>query len=98
MLRKSADLSNIKFDEKCKKCKKDLSMTVRLVEGTPCYESEAGDAHVVEHVWLEYFKDGDYYHLSVLTNSYTAVVEQINECWREGDDIALCVMYTCTAE
>ena len=97
-LRKGADLSSIKVDEKCEKCKKDFSMTVRLVEGTPCYEVEAGDAHVVEHVWLWYYKDGCYYPLYVLTNSYSDVVEQINECWREGDDIGLYVMYTCTAE
>ena len=97
-LREGADLSSIKVDSKCKKCKKDLSMTVRLVEGTPCYESEAGDAHVVEHVWLWYYnKNGRYQTLSVLTNSYSDVVEQINECWREGD-VGLCVMYTCTAE
>ena len=97
-LYKGDDLSSIKLDRKCEKCKKDLySVTVRLVEGTPCYEVEAGDAHVVEHVCLVYIKDG-YYHLSVLTNSYSDVVEQINECWREGDYIALCVMYTCTAE
>ena len=98
ILCKGDDLSSIKVDSKCEKCKKDLSVTVRLVEGTPCYEVEAGDAHVVEHVWLVYIKDGGYYHLSVLTNSYSDVVEQINECWREGDYIALCVMYTCTAE
>ena len=97
ILCKGADLSSIKFDSNCEKCKKDFSMTVRLVEGTPCYESEAGDAHVVEHVWLWYYKGG-YYHFSVLTNSYSDVVEQINECWREGDYIYLAVMYTCTAE
>ena len=103
-LREGADLSSIKVDSQCKKCQKDLSMTVRLVEGTPCYESEAGDAHVVEHVWLWYYnKNGRYQTLSVLTNSYSDVLEQINECWREGDahsimNIALCVMYTCTAE
>ena len=96
-LREGDDLSSIKVDSKCKKCKKYFSMTVRLVEGTPCYEVEAGDAHVVEHVWLEYNKDG-YYHLSVLTNSYSDVVEQINECWREDYPIGLSVMYTCTAE
>ena len=49
-LREGADLSSIKVDKKCEKCKKDLSVTVRLVEGTPCYEVEAGGAHVVEHV------------------------------------------------
>ena len=96
-LREGADLSSIKFERKCQKCKKDLSVTVRLMEGTPCYEVEAGDAHVVEHVWLWYIKRR-YYHLSVLTNSYSDVVEQINECLREGDYIGLAVMYTCTAE
>ena len=93
-----ADLVSIKVDTQCKKCKKDLSMTVRLVEGTTCYEVEAGDAHVVEHVWLLYYNtNGRFQTLSVLTNSYSDVVEQINECWREGD-VGLCVMYTCTAE
>ena len=65
---KGADLSSIKVDGKCKKCKKDLSVTVRLVEGTPCYESEAGGAHVVEHVWLQLYYNGTL--LSLLTNSY----------------------------
>ena len=92
---KGDDLSSIKFDAKCKKCKKDLSMTVRLVEGTPCYESEAGGAHVVEHVWLD---DYNYTISSLLTNSYSVVVEQINECWRTRGYIGLNVMYTCTAE
>ena len=95
---KGDDLSSIKVDTQCKKCKKYLSMTVRLVEGTPCYEVEAGDAHVVEHVWLVYIKGGSYYPLSVLTNSYSDVVEQINECWRTGVYVGLRVMYTCTAE
>ena len=95
---KGADLSSIKVHRKCKKCQKDFSMTVRLVEGTPCYEVEAGDAHVVGHVWLGYSKDGGGYPLSVLTNSYSDVVEQINECWREDYPIFLAVMYTCTAE
>ena len=95
---KGADLSSIKVDkkcEKCKKCKKDLSMTVRLVEGTPCYEAEAGGAHVVEHVWLE---DYNYTIFSLLTNSYSVVVEQINEHRRKGRYVYLSVMYTCTAE
>ena len=92
---KGDDLSSIKVNKKCEKCKKDLSMTVRLVEGTPCYESEAGDAHVVEHVWLEYYKGT---LLSLLTNSYSVVVEQINEHWRTRGYVYLCVMYTCTAE
>ena len=94
-LYKGADLSSIKVDRKCKKCKKDLSMTVRLVEGTPCYEVEAGDAHVVEQVWLD---DYNYTISSLLTNSYSVVVEQINECWRTRGYIGLNVMYTCTAE
>ena len=92
------DLSSVKVDKKCQKCQKDFRMTVRLVEGTPCYKSEAGDAHVVEHVWLGYYnKNGRFQTLSVLTNSYSDVVEQMNECWREGN-VVLCVMYTCTAE
>ena len=94
-LREGADLSSIKVDSQCKKCKKDLSMTVRLVEGTPCYESEAGDAHVVEHVWLD---DYNYTILSLLTNSYSVVGEQINEYWRTRGYVGLRVMYTCTAE
>ena len=98
ILRKGADLSSIKVDKKCEKCKKDLSMTVRLVEGTPCYESEAGGAHVVEHVWL--VDDYNYTIFSLLTNSYSVVVKQINEhwVWRTGRRIGLGVMYTCTAE
>ena len=97
------DLSSIQVDTRsqCKKCKKDFSMTVRLVEGTPCYEAEAGDAHVVEHVWLVYYNKGGYYQLSVLTNSYSDVVKQINdynEQMRRDDYIGLYVMYTCTAE
>ena len=93
------NLSSVKVDSQCKKCRKDFSMTVRLVEGTPCYESEAGVAHVLEHVWLGYVnKIGCYQTLSVLTNSYSDVVEQLNECWRKGDYICLCLMYTCTAE
>ena len=95
-LDKGTDLSSIKVDSKCEKCKKDLSVTVRLVEGSPCYEAEAGGAHVTEHVWL-----CDYYDatlLFLLTNSYSDVLEQINECWRTGRFLGLGVMYTCTAE
>ena len=46
------------------------------MEGTPCYEVGAGGAHVVEHVWLDDY-NGTY--LSLLTNSYSVVGEQINE-------------------
>ena len=95
-IRKGADLSSIKGDTQCKKCKKDFRMTVRLVEGTPCYEAEAGDTHVVEHV-LPLLYHG-LFPLSVLTNSYSDVVKHINECWRTGGYVGLGVMYTCTAE
>ena len=95
-LYKGADLSSIKVGSKCKKCKKDFSVTVRLMEVTPCYEAETGDTDVVEHVWLYY---NNTTLLSLLTNSYSDVVEQINECWRtHGYALYLGVMYTCTAE
>ena len=96
-LYKGAELSSRKVDSKCEKCKIDFSMTVRLVEGTPCYEVEAGGAHVVEHVWLQLYYNVT--NISLLTNSYSVVVKQINEYFkRTGGCVGLCVMYTCTAE
>ena len=95
-LDKGTDLSSIKVDSKCEKCKKDFRVTVRLVEGTPCYEAEAGDAHVTEHVWLWDYNNDNLF--SLLTNSYSVVVEQINEYLRTCGYAGLGVMYTCTAE
>ena len=86
-------MSSIKVDSNCEKCKKDFSVTVRLVEGTPCYEAEAGDAHVVEHV-LPLLYHG-LFPLSVLTNSYSDVVKQIKECLRKDYFFFLYLMYTC---
>ena len=87
------DLSSIQFVSNCENCKKDFSVTVRLVEGTPCYEVEAGDAHVVEHVLPLLY--GGFFPLSVLTNSYSDVVKQIKECLRKDYWFFLYFMYTC---
>ena len=95
-LDKGTDLSSIKVGSYCEKCKKDFRVTVRLVEGTPCYEAEAGDAHVTEHVWLWDYNNDNLF--SLLTNSYSVVVEQINEYLRTCGYAGLGVMYTCTAE
>lgn len=94
------DLSCIKINvnDQCKKCKKEFSLTVRLVEGSPCYTVEAGDAHIaVEHAYLMYEHVYDLLFFSLLTNSYSTVVEKVNEVRRLGI-MSLGVVYTCTTE
>ena len=94
-LQKPSDFPTVIKNMDCKKCNRTFDFKVRLVDRNPCYEVEIDDPHdshiTVEHVWLTFKPNNSLTIISLLTNSYSSVIEKV-----ESSTVTyLDFMYTC---
>ena len=82
------------YVDTCSNCNSYLDLTVRLVDKTPCYELVSTDSVQNVHVFLQLICN-DSIFCSLVTNSYTSVLQKIRECNTKKSYIKLIFLYSC---
>ena len=82
------------YVDTCSNCNSYHDFTVRLVDKTPCYELVSTDSVQNVHVFLQLICN-DSIFCSLVTNSYTSVLQKIRECNTKKSYIKLIFLYSC---
>ena len=93
---KGSELNPFKIRKKCKTCSTNHNFDLTLTDSVPCFNLNLTDSHCdIGHVYVSYMVNKEFVCFSLITNSYSGVVQKINECWDGNVTVLLVCLHTC---